>query len=101
MGGEHNKESDEEEVDRSMNLKGIEILSDAAQFELDLKKARKASKDDFFLQQCPKGSGEGSGVALEVPDGLNLKGPSEGSNDKKKVDDSKIADDEKAIEEQG
>ncbi|GJW45885.1 hypothetical protein Tco_0077531 [Tanacetum coccineum] len=60
-------------------MKGIEILSDAAQFELDLKKARKASKDDFFLQQCPKGSGEGSGVALEVPDGPSQSGPNKGS----------------------
>ncbi|GJW85128.1 hypothetical protein Tco_0158273 [Tanacetum coccineum] len=47
---------------------------------IDLKKVRKASKDDFIIQQCPKGSGEGSGVALEVPDGLSLKGPNEGSS---------------------
>ncbi|GKC06162.1 hypothetical protein Tco_0997772 [Tanacetum coccineum] len=55
------------------------MLYAAAQFKLDLKKVRKASKDDFILQQRPKSSGEGSGVALEVPDGLNLKGPNEGS----------------------
>ncbi|GKC02140.1 hypothetical protein Tco_0993750 [Tanacetum coccineum] len=77
--GEAHRESDEEEVDHSMKLKGIEMLSAAAQFKLDLKKARKDSKDDFILQQRPKSSGEGSGVTPEVPDGLSLKGPNEGS----------------------
>ncbi|GJR70021.1 retrovirus-related pol polyprotein from transposon TNT 1-94 [Tanacetum coccineum] len=73
------EESDEEEVDHSMKLKGIEMLSDAAQFKLDLKKKRKDSKDDFILKQHLKGSGEGSGVALEVLDGLSHKGPNKGS----------------------
>nr|GEU92378.1 hypothetical protein [Tanacetum cinerariifolium] len=44
---------------------------------LDLKKA---SKDDFIIQQCSKSSGEGYGVALEVHDGLHLKGPNKESN---------------------
>ncbi|GKA09315.1 hypothetical protein Tco_0688646, partial [Tanacetum coccineum] len=48
------------------------------QFKLDLKKARKANKEDFILQQRPKGSGEGSSVASEVPDWLNLKCLNEG-----------------------
>ncbi|GKD66343.1 hypothetical protein Tco_1308451 [Tanacetum coccineum] len=33
-----------------------------------MKQVRKASKDDFILQQCPKGLGEGSGVIPEIPD---------------------------------
>nr|GFC57139.1 hypothetical protein [Tanacetum cinerariifolium] len=55
------------------------MLSKATQFKLDLKEARKASKDDFILQQRPKGLGEGSRVAPEVPDGPDQKGPNEGS----------------------
>ncbi|GJY55032.1 hypothetical protein Tco_0446696, partial [Tanacetum coccineum] len=77
--GEAQRESDEEEVDHLMKLKGIEMLSTVAQFKLDLKKARKASKDDFILQEGPKSSGEGSDMAPEVLDGLSLKGPNEGS----------------------
>ncbi|GKB13246.1 hypothetical protein Tco_0847169, partial [Tanacetum coccineum] len=66
--------------------KGVEDDADFEEIEeedeiplLDLKKARKASKEDFILQQRPKGSGEGSNVALEVPDWINLKGLNEGS----------------------
>ncbi|GJS91325.1 hypothetical protein Tco_0773961 [Tanacetum coccineum] len=73
-------ESDEKNLDHSSKLKGNETLSATAQFKLDMKKARKASKDDFFIQQHPKGLGEGSGVTLEVPDGLSRKGPNEGSS---------------------
>nr|GEU44617.1 hypothetical protein [Tanacetum cinerariifolium] len=75
-------------------------------------KARKASKDDFIIQQRPKGSGEGFGVVLEVHDGVSHKGPNEGSgvtlalpdepsgisSSSKKVDEDKA--DEKAGEEQ-
>ncbi|GKD23296.1 hypothetical protein Tco_1224999, partial [Tanacetum coccineum] len=72
-------ESNEKNLDHSSKLKGNETLCAAAQFKLDMKKTRKASKDDFFIQQHPKGLGEGSGVTLEVPDGLSHKGPNEGS----------------------
>nr|GEV94028.1 hypothetical protein [Tanacetum cinerariifolium] len=39
---------------------------------------KKASKQDFILQQHPKGSGEGSNVTPEVPNGLSQKGPNKG-----------------------
>nr|GFC40643.1 hypothetical protein [Tanacetum cinerariifolium] len=42
-------------------------------------KARKASKDDFILQQRLRGSCEGSGVTLEDPDELTHKSSNEGS----------------------
>ncbi|GKG41320.1 hypothetical protein Tco_0470532, partial [Tanacetum coccineum] len=64
------KESDEERVDHS--LKALETLSKAAQFKLNMEKARKVSEHDLFIQQCPRGSGEGSGVNPEVPDELTL-----------------------------
>ncbi|GKD75628.1 hypothetical protein Tco_1333910 [Tanacetum coccineum] len=38
---------DEERVDHSMKVKGLEALFEAAQLKVDLKKARKASKDNF------------------------------------------------------
>ncbi|GJW35611.1 hypothetical protein Tco_0058531 [Tanacetum coccineum] len=50
--GVHN-ESDEGTLDHLKKMKGIETLSNAAQFMLDMKKARGASKDDFILQQHP------------------------------------------------
>ncbi|GJS99983.1 hypothetical protein Tco_0821153 [Tanacetum coccineum] len=79
IGGESHRESEEESLDHSKKLKGTEMLSTAAQFKLDLKKARKASKYDFILQHRLIGLGEGSGVALEGLDGLSQKGPNEGS----------------------
>ncbi|GJW76913.1 hypothetical protein Tco_0138595 [Tanacetum coccineum] len=62
------KDSDEHDLDHSKKLKGIETLYEAAQFMINMKKLRKASKDDFILQQRSKGSCKGSGVILEVPD---------------------------------
>ncbi|GJR42621.1 hypothetical protein Tco_1310724 [Tanacetum coccineum] len=59
IGREAKRESDEENLDHSSKLK--------------------ASKDDFILQQHPKGLGEGSGVTLEVTKGLIHKDPNEGS----------------------
>ncbi|GJS61663.1 hypothetical protein Tco_0656447 [Tanacetum coccineum] len=44
-----------------------------------MKKTRKASKHDLFIQPRPKGSSEGSGVTLEVPDKLTLKRSNKGS----------------------
>ncbi|GJR82256.1 hypothetical protein Tco_0153041 [Tanacetum coccineum] len=80
IGGEARKQSDEEGVDNSKKLKGIEMLSEAAQFKSNMKKALKASKDDFFIQYRPKCSGEGSGVTPEVPVELPQKGSNEGSD---------------------
>ncbi|GKA17362.1 hypothetical protein Tco_0697199 [Tanacetum coccineum] len=48
-----NQKKKEESLDHSSKLKGIEILSVAAQFKLDMKKARKANKDDIITQQRP------------------------------------------------
>nr|GEY82197.1 hypothetical protein [Tanacetum cinerariifolium] len=71
--------------DLEVDLKNIRVLKkkrtktvfkESAQ---NLKKARKASKDDFILQQRPKGLGEGSGMALGVPDRPSLKGLNEES----------------------
>ncbi|GKB42622.1 hypothetical protein Tco_0887564 [Tanacetum coccineum] len=55
---EVSRESNEEGVDHTKKLKGLETLSEAAQF---------------------KGSGEGSGITLKVPDELNLKSSNEGA----------------------
>ncbi|GKC59318.1 ribonuclease H-like domain-containing protein [Tanacetum coccineum] len=55
-GQSEEKDSDEENLDHSKKLKGIETLSAIAQFMIDMKKSRKASKDDFILQQRHKGS---------------------------------------------
>ncbi|GKD38753.1 hypothetical protein Tco_1258960, partial [Tanacetum coccineum] len=79
IGGEGRRESDEEGVDHSKKLKGLETLSEVVQFKLNMKKARKASKHDFFIQSRPRGSGEGSGVTLEVPNELTLKSSNKGA----------------------
>ncbi|GKA57678.1 hypothetical protein Tco_0756866 [Tanacetum coccineum] len=73
ISGKVHRELDEERVDHSNILKGLETLSEATQYKLNMKKAIKASKDDFFIQQRLQGSGEGSGMTLEVPDEHNLK----------------------------
>ncbi|GKD42337.1 hypothetical protein Tco_1266982 [Tanacetum coccineum] len=78
--GNADQEFDEEVVDHSKKLKIIELSYVAAQFKIYLKKARKTSKDDFILQECPRGLGEGSGVTLEVPDELTHKSLNEGFN---------------------
>nr|GEU83454.1 ribonuclease H-like domain-containing protein [Tanacetum cinerariifolium] len=79
IGGASHKESNEKEVDHLIKLKGTEMLPASVQFKLDLKKARKASKEGFILQQRPKSSCEGSSVTLEFPDGLSIKSSNEGS----------------------
>ncbi|GKA56917.1 hypothetical protein Tco_0755989 [Tanacetum coccineum] len=60
---------DEETLDQStMKLKGVETMSSTAQFLLDMKKVKKASKDDYTIQQHPKGPGEGSIIVPYIPD---------------------------------
>ncbi|GKG14969.1 hypothetical protein Tco_0354569, partial [Tanacetum coccineum] len=70
IGREAYQRTKEEEVrfDHSKKMKGLETLSVAAQFKLDMKKAQKASKVNFIILQHPKGSSEESGVTPEVPD---------------------------------
>nr|GEZ67967.1 hypothetical protein [Tanacetum cinerariifolium] len=64
--------NEEERVDHSKKLKGLETLSEAAQLKLDMKKTHKASKDDFFIQQHFKGLGEISVVTLEFKSDLEI-----------------------------
>nr|GEU66747.1 hypothetical protein [Tanacetum cinerariifolium] len=67
IGRELQNELDDEGLDHSKKLKGLETLSVGVQFRLNITKALKASKDDFYIQQRPqRGSGKGSGVTLEV-----------------------------------
>ncbi|GJT04173.1 hypothetical protein Tco_0838635 [Tanacetum coccineum] len=61
------KESDEEALDHSKKLKGVETISADAQYLLDMKIATKERKNDYILQQRLQGLGEGSGVIPEVP----------------------------------
>nr|GFC63558.1 hypothetical protein [Tanacetum cinerariifolium] len=49
IGGGALKESDEEGVDHSKKLKGLETLSEEAQFKLNMKKAKKLSRHEFFI----------------------------------------------------
>ncbi|GJT44336.1 retrovirus-related pol polyprotein from transposon TNT 1-94 [Tanacetum coccineum] len=81
------KVSDEDKLDHSQKLKGIETLSVAAQLMSDMKIATKASKKHYRIQQDPKGLCERSGVIPEVPD------------EPKADDQEKAVDEEKADEE--
>ncbi|GKE50282.1 hypothetical protein Tco_1481540, partial [Tanacetum coccineum] len=60
IGREAHRESKEERVDHSKELKGLETLSKPAQFQLHIMRERKASRHDFFIQQHPRGSDERS-----------------------------------------
>ncbi|GKA56279.1 hypothetical protein Tco_0755351 [Tanacetum coccineum] len=119
------QEIDEEALDHSKNLKGVERTFKTAEFLLEMKQARKSIKEDFILKECPKGVGEGSGMAQEVPDrpsGSFSSSSSESDDeiedissdderseaddtkkvdeaDAKKADDSKKGEDEKDVEE--
>ncbi|GJY96272.1 hypothetical protein Tco_0512633 [Tanacetum coccineum] len=108
--GEAHRESDEEEVDHLMKLKGIEMLSTAAQFN---------EGSDMALEvldgQSLKGLNEGSGVIPTIPDepssclsssrseskieDISSNDESDGAEDKEKVKAEK-AEEEKAEEEQ-
>ncbi|GJY42456.1 hypothetical protein Tco_0429726 [Tanacetum coccineum] len=69
MGRGVNMETYEETLDHStIKLKGFENVSSTAQFLLDMKEARKASKDDNIIQQLPKGLCEGSSVVSDILD---------------------------------
>ncbi|GJU36693.1 hypothetical protein Tco_1185047 [Tanacetum coccineum] len=68
IGGPVRKVFDEEKLDHSQKLKGIETLSATAQLIFDMKTATKASKRAYRIQQHLKDSSEGSCVNPEVPD---------------------------------
>ncbi|GJT55691.1 hypothetical protein Tco_0990745 [Tanacetum coccineum] len=114
IGGSVHKVSDEDKLDHSQKLKGIETLSKLAQYILDMKTTSKASKLDYRIQQQSQGSSKGAGIILEVLD--EPKGNSGSSNnsssgsdyeneiissddEKKVVDQEKVDDKEKADEE--
>ncbi|GJT83878.1 hypothetical protein Tco_1058220 [Tanacetum coccineum] len=85
--------------DHSKKLKGIETLSAIVQFMIYMKESRKASKDDFILQQRHKGSGEGFGVIPEVPDGPSGSSSSSSSESDDEVED--ISSDKERTEADG
>ncbi|GJV90262.1 hypothetical protein Tco_1538075 [Tanacetum coccineum] len=70
---------EEERIDNSEKLKGLETLYVAAQLKLDIKKALKASKDDFYIQKRSKGSSEGSDITPEFHDELVYKSSNKGA----------------------
>ncbi|GJW51238.1 hypothetical protein Tco_0092589 [Tanacetum coccineum] len=73
------REPEVEGADHRKKLKGLETLYEAAQYHLNMKKARKASDHVFFIQQLAKGSREGYGVTLDVPDELVFKSSNKGA----------------------
>ncbi|GJX71140.1 hypothetical protein Tco_0308311 [Tanacetum coccineum] len=74
-------ESDEGTLDHSKKLKSVETMSETARYLLEMKQARKARKQDFILKQRPKGPGEGSSMASEVPIGPSGSSSSSSSDD--------------------
>ncbi|GKC97257.1 hypothetical protein Tco_1167532, partial [Tanacetum coccineum] len=60
-------------IDQTQKLKGIELLSDAAQFEIDTQKAIKANKRESRCQHQSGGSNsdKGAGTSPEVPDEID------------------------------
>ncbi|GJU82636.1 hypothetical protein Tco_1285001 [Tanacetum coccineum] len=56
------------EPSQKQKLKGIELLSESAQFEIDTYKAMKASKRTSIFQHQSNGLSEGAALGLEVPD---------------------------------
>ncbi|GJT02763.1 hypothetical protein Tco_0823932 [Tanacetum coccineum] len=80
------KETDEDEVHLNEIKSGIVIV--------DMKTSTKASKDNFILKQRTKGPGEGSGVILEVPDGLS--DSSDSSSSKSKDEERFLSTDDEA-----
>ncbi|GJU05274.1 hypothetical protein Tco_1121704 [Tanacetum coccineum] len=67
--------SKKKSIDQSLSqkLKGIELLSDATQLEIDTQKAIKASKRKRIFQHPSGGSSKGVGITPEVPDELTGK----------------------------
>ncbi|GKB12566.1 hypothetical protein Tco_0846489 [Tanacetum coccineum] len=86
----------------SGKLKGIELLSDAAQLELETHRAIKARRCESKFQHQTRGSSKGAGIRLEVPDEPSDKSAdsdkgvgtspevSDKSEDKKEEDDASI-----------
>ncbi|GJS00560.1 hypothetical protein Tco_0317068 [Tanacetum coccineum] len=95
IGREAYKDSDEEDLDYSKKLKGVETMSDTAQFLLEMKQAKKAKVPDGLV-------GSSSSSSLESDDKIeDILSDDEKSkaDDTEKADDSNKADAEKAKEE--
>nr|GEU83768.1 hypothetical protein [Tanacetum cinerariifolium] len=86
----------------SLTLSSVEYetLSTAAKLLSDMKTATRASKQDYRIQQHPKGSSEVSGVIPEVLDELRDESNKSdwGSDDEKEHDDEDMVDKEKVKE---
>ncbi|GJT24468.1 hypothetical protein Tco_0894405 [Tanacetum coccineum] len=55
-------------LDQSKKLKGMEMLSEAAQLKANILKAIKVSKRTYRIHQQSRGSSKGAGITPEVPD---------------------------------
>ncbi|GKD07347.1 hypothetical protein Tco_1187032, partial [Tanacetum coccineum] len=62
--------SSKKKITKRNKHKGIEMLSDTAQFEIDTLKAQKESRRESRLQHHPGGLSEGTGSKPGVPDEL-------------------------------
>ncbi|GJV32097.1 hypothetical protein Tco_1392497 [Tanacetum coccineum] len=81
--------SKKKSLDWTQKLKGIQVMSEEEQLAVDTKKAIKASKEAFRLQQQTEDSSERAGITLEFPDELTgkFKTLSEGADDDEEDDD--------------
>nr|GEX17291.1 hypothetical protein [Tanacetum cinerariifolium] len=65
--------SKKKSLDRSQKLKGIQVMTEKEQLATNTKKAIKARKEAFILQQQTEDSSEGAGITPEVLDDLTGK----------------------------
>ncbi|GJW67769.1 hypothetical protein Tco_0122193 [Tanacetum coccineum] len=79
--GDSEETKEEEVVPLVRKISIIVVIGGEAhqELELDMKKAQKASKEDFYIQQRSKDSSEGYGITLKVPDELVHKSSNEGA----------------------
>ncbi|GJR72532.1 hypothetical protein Tco_0084897 [Tanacetum coccineum] len=87
-------------INRLRKLKGIKMLSDAAQLAADTQKAIKASRHAYRHQQQTRGSSKGAGITPKVPDELKntSKGSSEGAGITPEVPDEPKGNDDERTE---
>ncbi|GJT40091.1 zinc finger, CCHC-type containing protein [Tanacetum coccineum] len=98
---ENSNVSKKKTLDETQKLKGIELLSDAVQLALDTQKVIKSNKRDIGTQQPSKGSSEGAGITLEVPDETKGKTAAQADDDDdwgSETESEKADDEEKAID---
>ncbi|GJW91258.1 hypothetical protein Tco_0168811 [Tanacetum coccineum] len=90
--------SSKEKLDKPQKLKGIQMLSNAAQLASDLKEATKASKKAHRLQQQSTCSNERAGITPEVPDEPKGKSVAHVDDDDSKDEVEILSSDEERIE---